>query len=331
MPHQSIEYTFLSKVFNCLLDNEIPIVVDASARWRVSCPSPLLFRGPARPWYFSLAAHQIPEDGVLRRGGAYFSSAHVIVLDDVGTKVFPGKIPVEPHYVLETSPGNFQWGYLIQPEPDRHIVESALRALADERMTDKGAVDCVHLFRLPGSLHRTGFQARQTLAPDPRRRVRVDRLVTRFGDNVVKAYRRNLATSPRPQDYARLPPTSQEISLDEFFRKLIGLELVVRPPNGAGWAEILCPWASEHTTPNGPTHALAGRTARYLAGGGVFKCFHEHCAERTFRDLSRWCVEEEMRRARAHAHDPEEHAPVPERPDRRKHRRVGSAAHTSAR
>jgi hypothetical protein len=58
-----------------------------------------------------------------------------------------------------------------------------------------------------------------------------------------------------------------------------------REDAGGGKHRIACPWAAEHTTDGG-----AGETAYFMPHTNgydrpAFKCFHSHCARRTFTDL----------------------------------------------
>src|SRR6202023_2277696 len=58
---------------------------------------------------------------------------------------------------------------------------------------------------------------------------------------------------------------------------LFELLVVTNPvPNARGWIAIECPWAEEHSP--GP------RETGYKPGG-IFKCLHEACADRTISDL----------------------------------------------
>ena len=69
-------------------------------------------------------------------------AAFLLVLDDIGTKVNPDDISVEPTYKLETSEGNFQWGYLLVPNEDLPRFEALVTALAKKGLTDPGAEGC---------------------------------------------------------------------------------------------------------------------------------------------------------------------------------------------
>jgi len=80
------------------------------------------------------------------------------MLDDIGTKAEAP--PLEPSAIIETSPGNFQYHYFIEPTEDFDTYEAILQACALKGWTDRAALGCNRLFRLPGSLHSTGFHAK---------------------------------------------------------------------------------------------------------------------------------------------------------------------------
>ena len=66
-------------------------------------------------------------DGVVYRRKQNFAAAHVIMVDDVGMKVPEYRLELDPSYLFETSPGNHQAGYFLDPpEADRAKVERLL-------------------------------------------------------------------------------------------------------------------------------------------------------------------------------------------------------------
>lgn len=50
---------------------------------------------------------------MLRNTRDAFKFMPVVVLDDIGTKVPESNIPLEPSYIIESSEGNYQYGYLL--------------------------------------------------------------------------------------------------------------------------------------------------------------------------------------------------------------------------
>lgn len=85
--------------------------------------------------------------------------AFCVLLDDVGTKVNPLDILVPPTWKMETSAGNFQWGYRIKPTDDLEHYALCIESLIAARLSDSGAKGAYRKFRIPGSLHKTDFRA----------------------------------------------------------------------------------------------------------------------------------------------------------------------------
>jgi hypothetical protein len=106
------------------------------------------------------------------RGDRNVASHHVIVVDDIGTKV-PAEgeqklrnILGAPTWTVETSPGNFQWGWVLDapilsgvragdaPDTDRLMQLFAVRRyLLAEGLTDKAVQDKSRYMRLPWGLN----------------------------------------------------------------------------------------------------------------------------------------------------------------------------------
>lgn len=86
----------------------------------------------------------------------------LLILDDIGTK--SKTPPLEPTWKMETSPGNYQWGYVFSIQPHYTDFSAAILAIAAAGYTDPGAINPVRNFRLPGSVNikpeNGNFQAR---------------------------------------------------------------------------------------------------------------------------------------------------------------------------
>ena len=91
---------------------------------------------------------------------------HVLfmMLDDIGTK--SKTPPLKPTWIIETSPGNFQWGYVYSEQPTTGEHCAAIIAIAKAGYSDPGATNAVRNCRLPGSINqkpgRDSFEARLT-------------------------------------------------------------------------------------------------------------------------------------------------------------------------
>jgi hypothetical protein len=95
--------------------------------------------------YFSLAVFRPDDAGQYRRQKARFHALHSVMLDDVGTKVDMERLMLPPSWLLETSQGNHQAGYLLLdpitdgPTADRLMNASSARAVRPGREWPTGA------------------------------------------------------------------------------------------------------------------------------------------------------------------------------------------------
>lgn len=80
--------------------------------------------------FFVISSLNSGAEGKGSRTDDNFAATHVIVLDDVGTKVDMDRLKLDPSYLLETSPKNHQAGYILDtPETDQGKVARLLDAL----------------------------------------------------------------------------------------------------------------------------------------------------------------------------------------------------------
>ena len=97
--------------------------------------------------YTSISTYR-EEGGEYKRRKANFAGTHVIVLDDVDL----GSLTLPPSYIVETSPGKHQVGYLLEkPERDMAAIDSLMAELAQQRLipVDKSGNNSVRVVRLP--------------------------------------------------------------------------------------------------------------------------------------------------------------------------------------
>jgi hypothetical protein len=104
-------------------------------------------------WYFCVSTVNGKPNAkgtMVGRGRGNLIRAHCLVLDDIGTKAAPP--PIEPSWKIETSRGNFQWGYLLNPPNDQFDKYEALVEHCHKMgWGDKGAGGSYRLMRVPGS------------------------------------------------------------------------------------------------------------------------------------------------------------------------------------
>ena len=210
-------------------------------------------------------------------------TARVLVIDDVGTKSKPPC--VTPTYKLETSEGNFQWGYALTgfdvSTPDgQHYFDSVLYSLALAGHNDPGFRSATRLARLPGSLHRSGFEAR-IIEWNRSARFHLADLFPRFN---IPLEQPRKARSLTPGKHTQLATVT-----DSVYDWL----LEVHPLYGHSdqWLFIECPWRHRHTDKAQGASSTAYSPLDYGQGGRGFKCLHGHCADKHVGDFLQWCCD----------------------------------------
>lgn len=212
--------------------------------------------------------HQTP-----RRRKQDCRCVYVLMLDDIGTKA---KIPpVEPSIILETSEGNYQYLYLLEPyelnsEDDIAHFEACMRGLTEAGYGEEGLTDVTRVYRLPGSVNtkegRNNWQTRITWWA-PERVWALNELMATFNvDPVEKA-----TGGVKGGEYrGELPAQVEDPVLDWLVENgRLG------QPSG-DFYDIRCPWAHEHTTGEDKAGYSPLGHGEYPAMR-TFNCFHSHC------------------------------------------------------
>ncbi|MBM3364047.1 MAG: hypothetical protein FJY42_15620, partial [Betaproteobacteria bacterium] len=240
--------------------------------------------------YFSLAVFRPDEAGQFRRQKARFQALYAVMLDDIGAKVAIERLTLPPSWLLETSPGNHQAGYLLrEPLTDGNVADRLMDGIVAAGLCDPGANGPrARLARLPVAVngkHAPPFQCRM-VEWSPDLRYSVEDLVDGLHLEMASAGRPKRTgtrvAKQRPSDGDPVwMPRPEENSVLAALRER-GL---YKAPLGDGKHDITCPWVTEHTGEvNGGT-AYFEPDDNWPIGG--FKCLHGHCAERHVRDLLR--------------------------------------------
>ena len=237
-------------------------------------------------WYFCVSTMREEwneRETAIKRKRDNILRMHCLVLDDIGTKGEPP--PVEPSWKLESSEGNFQWGYMLEPTDDIETYEALVGWLAEQGWSDGGAGGAYRIMRLPGSYNlkpgRNYFQSRVThwnpicwsLAA----------LVSAFGSPELSSLRQARSGN------SKAPITASSIT-DPVLGWLSDEGLVVGNAD-AEFVDIKCPWASDHTSGGKvASYSPLGRGAGEWVQFRTFSCFHEHCKDHKFPDFNDWVV-----------------------------------------
>lgn len=239
---------------------------------------------PGLGWYFCVSTVRAQRSRQVKKRLEDARTAFVLVVDDVGTKSKqpPGALA---SYTLETSAGNFQYGYLIEPwdvsQPETaHFYDMCLVSLAAAGFNDPGFRSATRLARLPGSVHKSGFVARlETWGPD--RVYTLPELMALFDVPMVAGRPR------RARERAPGVLTSLIDVTDPLFHWL-NVSGRLKSHN-EDFVFMDCPWRAGHTDgKQGPTATGFSPRGygRYWERG--FKCLHGHCAGYGVREFEEW-------------------------------------------
>ncbi len=258
-----------------LKDGEIQLHADGAVKctWPAYLPSKGVKEGQA--WYGNTASFIVDRfsDGRVSASAANCEYILVMMLDDIGTK--SKTPPLAPTWIMETSEGSFQWGYVFSEQPTKAEFSAAIRAIADAGYTDPGACNPVRNFRLPGSVNlkpeRNHFESRLVeFHPDR--------------DYTLPDICAALGVTPVEADSLTLRPIRlSDDGADDVMAWLSEQGLLLSRPNGEGWAGVICPNSAEHSDGN--------PEGRYMPANRAYCCLHSHCVDFDSRLFLQWVAD----------------------------------------
>lgn len=242
--------------------------------------------------YSTVASFGKVADGGFRRRKDSFKAGHALLIDDVRTKVpFDVVKGVKPTAIIETSPGNEQWWYMLgDPERDYDKFDQVIRAFIRDRLlgNDPGQAGVTRVGRLPSHVNAKakygGSFLTRLIEFEPTRRFTIDELVKKF----------KLSLEGR-----RMPPPSVDRSIakariDMFYNAQKFLQrrgmFKRKLPDPSGWQEMHCPWRDGHTGA-ADTGAAIREPAPESQWYGAFRCHHGSCAARGWKELTDWIAD----------------------------------------
>ena len=243
------------------------------ATWPAYLPSHGVRAGEA--WYGNTASFIFDrfDEGRVSASSANCEYCAVMVLDDIGTKSKTPPLP--PTWVMETSPGNFQYGYVFSEQPPKGEFAAAIKAIAAAGYTDPGACNPVRNFRLPGSVNLKPDKAQFASA-----------LVEFHPDRefVLADICAALDVAPGPAESGGPRPIRMaDDGADDVMAWLSEQGLLLSRPNAEGWAGVVCPNAVEHTDGN--------PEGRYMPLNRAFCCMHGHCVDLDSNTFMTWVAD----------------------------------------
>lgn len=260
----------------------------ADGALRCTWPSFLPERwSPGGSWYGNTGSFIISrfKNGRTSASAANCTHVWVLLLDDVGTK---SKVPPDtllPTWVIETSPGNFQWGFVFQldAQPTTAVYSAAIKAIAAAGYTDGGAINPVRNFRLPGSINLK-----------PGKGLFEAKLIGLWRDreHTLEGICEALGVVPgEPDGGGHRGLSIGDDGNDDVLAWATAQGQVLEGRNADGWYGVVCPNAEAHSDGNS--------MGRYLPATRGYCCFHEHCCD---WDSARYLAWVEAQGGPKHAH-----------------------------
>lgn len=247
---------FIETIFFDVPPDECPLVAHPihtgkfTGRFRQLRPTHKSFKsfsdGTSEPidWYFGISTVALISTTTLKRRKQDMKAVYVVVLDDIGTKCEVP--PVAPSYILETSEGNYQYGYLLTtPVDNMQWFELFMSEIGKRGFADVGTLDSTRIMRVPMSKNikegRNGWLSRITQW-NPEISYDLDDLATQFGIKL-----------PPERKVARVSYISSaysDIDLPEIVDPVFDWlqeNNRVRGKQGNGYYEIQCPFHKAHS------------------------------------------------------------------------------------
>ena len=229
-------------------------------------------------WY-ALPGLYVPDDsGRYRARKENACAVCAIMVDDVGTKVGAerfGNCP--PSWAIESSPGNYQYGYILsEPVTDLDVADDLKARLIEAGLCDSGATGAtVRWMRIP-----VGINGRPKYGnPSPKCRLTQWRPQLKYTiDSLYSGFRLQRASvvsssdpsACAPVSQANSPPSSDAVTVLDLLKS----KGLYKHSIGSGKHDITCPWFKDHTDAVDNGAAYFEPSQEYPTGG--FKCHHSH-------------------------------------------------------
>lgn len=242
-----------------------------------------------RNWYCLPSLYKADSTGRYRAKKELAVSIHAVMLDDIGTKVAIDKISTcPPSWAIETSPCNFQYGYIFSEAITSLTIADQLKEkLIAAGLCDSGATGgTARWMRLPVAINGRAKYGQPSprcklVQWHPELRYTMTELNTLLGLNLAQSPSAPSAplTNAAVANATPAPPAKNTDPVIEALQSR-GL---YKGALGQGKHDITCPWVHEHTDALDTGAAYFEPTLSYPTGG--FKCHHSHGSLLHIREL----------------------------------------------
>lgn len=238
--------------------------------------------------FFNCSSFYPGEDGSFRAIKGKFAACHILMLDDIGTKV-PLEILDEFKFswLIETSPGNHQAGIILsEPILNGDVAVRLLNAIISAGLCDAGATGPLTRWaRLPVGINGKPKHADDKGVAFECRLVSWNPELRYTPQEIVDGLQLELAPAGRPKretkrDNDSLNPSNEadDVLTPKAAENPVVSALKARglykSPLGSGRHDMTCPWVQEHTDGADTGAAYFEPDELYPLGG--FCCQHSH-------------------------------------------------------
>lgn len=274
---------FLKAIFGSDFTSAHPLVCKKSGDPEASgwnpFPWPCNTNMPQMNWYTLPGLYKPESSGRYRAQKKLAVSVHAVMVDDIGTKVSADRFSDSPpSWAIETSPGNYQYGYIFsEPITNLEIADQLKERLIEANLCDSGATGgAARWMRLPNAIN--GRSKYGTPSPKcrlvqwrPELQYSVEDLYSIFGLHKPHATQNSNEAKQPPHVPTEL--TQLHADANSVIDKLKAYGLYKRYL-GAGKHDITCPWLNGHTDSIDNGSVYFEPTEQHPTGG--FKCHHSH-------------------------------------------------------
>jgi len=304
---------FVTGIFRAdvLLDNEHPLFW-YSTRVGIHYPislSELLERAKSDSYfsaYYGTSTMRAQADGKVFNRQSQFFRYFVVVLDDVGNgegaklrfSDLPAGLRSGYTYSVETSPGNYQLGYVLdEPISDLSVAKQLQRDVIISAGADSGGMLVNKAVRLPFGFNvKRGSDGSYKYSTDGRPfECRLKKWTGKYWSadalrlaagvtGELAATAKTCGTTLLKKDDVHF--IASKGIVDPVYEWLIKQNYV--HSEGADWVTIECPWAHEHTNKNESAAGYSPLGLGEQPHRRGFHCFHDSCSGIGTQDFLTW-------------------------------------------
>ncbi len=276
---------FLTAIFGATIDTGRPVVCSFAGDpenngWHPKA-WPCKTSNNELNWYVAPAVFVPDDQGRYRAQKRFGRAVYAVMLDDLGGKIpLPRIAACPPSWLLETSPSNFQAGYIFAtPVTDHKQAEALKDALIEAGLCDAGASGATaRWMRMPMAVNgKTKYGN-----PSPRCRLTQWSPDLRYTiEEIIDALE---LTPPQPtrQPGRKTSAIGRNVADDVYTPRSDENEVLAalkkrglyKSPLGSGRHDVTCPWVHEHTDQVDHGSAYFEPSDLYPIGG--YKCLHSH-------------------------------------------------------